>query len=129
MSLPISSLFFAFFGVFLFTLSILVIFRRRELKVAVGDQGDERLIRRMRAQGNFCEYTPTFLICLLIAELQGFDSAVLVLLATLFLLGRLLHAIALYRAILILRQVGMALTFVSLLGLCFGLLLDSIWMA
>src|SRR5207302_4899405 len=44
---------------------------RRDLKVSVGDGGHEPLVRRMRAQANFIENAPFFLILLGGLELSG----------------------------------------------------------
>ena len=44
---------------------------RRPLKISVGDGGNEALLRRMRAHGNFAENMPIFLILLGLIELAG----------------------------------------------------------
>mgnify|MGYP002526380398 CR=1 FL=1 len=49
----------------LIKLSINVILERRKNKVSFGDDGNRALMRRIRAQGNFIEYTPIFLISLI----------------------------------------------------------------
>ena len=46
----------------------------------------------MRVHGNFTEYTPTFLILLLLAELGGAAFWFLHLLGAAFVAGRMLHA-------------------------------------
>ena len=46
-------------------LSINVIKLRRQNKVSFGDDGDRTLMRRIRAQANFIEYTPIFLLSLI----------------------------------------------------------------
>ena len=50
-------------------LSLRVSRLRRPLKIGVGDGGNEVLLRRMRAHGNFAENMPIFLILLGLLEL------------------------------------------------------------
>jgi uncharacterized membrane protein YecN with MAPEG domain len=64
---------------------------RRDLKVSVGDGGHEPLLRRMRAQANFIENAPFFLILLGGLELSGANRWGLGALAIVFLLGRVAH--------------------------------------
>jgi uncharacterized membrane protein YecN with MAPEG domain len=66
---------------------------RRDLKVSIGDGGREPLLRRMRAQANFIENAPLFLILLGGLELSGGNSSALTGCATLFMLGRVTHAV------------------------------------
>jgi uncharacterized protein len=64
---------------------------RREHKISVGDAGNEALLRRMRAQANFIENTPLFLILLAGLELSGGVRWALAFLAVLFVLARIAH--------------------------------------
>jgi len=66
--------------------------RTRE-KVSIGDGGNELLTRRMRAQLNFAENTPLVLILIALVELAGRGGLWLNLVAAVFLIGRVLHAI------------------------------------
>lgn len=66
---------------------------RRGLKVSVGDGGQEPLLRRMRAQANFIEHGPFFLILVLLIELATGGSLWLWAAAILFVLARIAHAI------------------------------------
>jgi uncharacterized membrane protein YecN with MAPEG domain len=65
---------------------------RKQFKVSVGDGGQEPLLRRMRAQANFIEHAPFFLILLAALELAGARQGVLVSSAVLFILSRIAHA-------------------------------------
>ena len=65
---------------------------RRDFKVSVGDGGHEPLLRRMRAQANFIENAPFFLILLGGLELSGANRLGLALFALLFVLSRIAHA-------------------------------------
>jgi uncharacterized membrane protein YecN with MAPEG domain len=64
---------------------------RHELKVSVGDGGHEPLLRRMRAQANFIENAPFFLLLLGGLELSGANRLALAIVAALFMLARIAH--------------------------------------
>ena len=66
---------------------------REEFKVSVGDGGHEPLLRRMRAQANFIESAPIFLLLLLPLELSGGYRPGLAAIAAIFVLVRIAHAI------------------------------------
>jgi uncharacterized membrane protein YecN with MAPEG domain len=70
-----------------------VITARRVAGVRLGDGGNEAVLRRMRAQANFIENAPFFLILLGGLELSGASWRVLALVATLFVLARISHAV------------------------------------
>ena len=70
-----------------------VINRRREFKVTLGDGGNEAVLRRMRAQANFIENAPFFLILLAGLELSGANPVALGAVAALFVAARISHAI------------------------------------
>lgn len=65
---------------------------RHEFKVSVGDGGHEPLLRRMRAQANFIESAPFFLILLAGLELSGASRTGLALIALIFIISRIAHA-------------------------------------
>lgn len=67
------------------------------------------LSRAIRGHGNLTEYAPTFLILMLIAEINGLPVHKLYLSGTLFTLGRISHAICFgfLKKNLLLRIVGM----------------------
>ena len=89
---------------------------RYELKVTVGDGGQEPLIRRMRAQANFIENAPFILILLLGLELSGANRLILAIVAGVFILARIAHAIGMDGGDLVVwRRIGMPVT--ALLGL------------
>ena len=91
---------------------------RRHHKVLIGDGGHKMLTARMRAQSNFVEYTPFFLILLGLVELAIGQATWLWAVAIIFILGRILHAFGMDRDVMNkLRVLGMALTLGPLLGL------------
>ena len=100
-------------------LSINVIKFRRQNKVSFGDDGDRTLMRRIRAQANFIEYTPIFLLSLIGIEWLAVDNIPYYFLyiniaGSLFIIGRILHALSLYEKKIMHRKTGMIITFVSL---------------
>ena len=103
---------------FLFVvLSARVIGVRRSAQIAVGDQGNVALLRKMRAHANFAEYVPFAIVLMGLGEgLQAPALALHAMGATL-LVGRLLHAIGISQIEepLWMRVTGMLLTF-SVIG-------------
>ncbi len=94
----VSSLFIPLFVFMYVFLSLQVIKARRKLQVPILDNNELYLQQRIRAQANFGEYTPLFAILLLLAEVNGFSSPALAILAFAFLLGRIFHAYAFLKA-------------------------------
>jgi uncharacterized membrane protein YecN with MAPEG domain len=91
---------------------------RRQFKIGLGDGGNEALLRRTRAHGNYAETMPIFLILFGLLELAGGDRRILWAVAIAFILARLLHAFGMDRADLLrLRVIGMIASTVLLLGL------------
>ena len=66
---------------------------RRADRVSIGDGGNERVIRRMRAHANFAENAPLVLILVLAIELSVGQSAWLWGAAALFVLARIGHGL------------------------------------
>ena len=52
-------------------LSVQTLRLRRKLKIAIGDAGNEAMLRAMRVHANFAEYVPSCLLLLMLAEMQG----------------------------------------------------------
>ena len=100
-------------------LSINIIKLRRQNKVSFGDDGDRTLMRRIRAQANFIEYTPIFLLSLIGIEWLAVENIpyyflYINIVGSLFIIGRILHALSLYEKKIMHRKTGMIITFVSL---------------
>ena len=106
----------------LYKISVNVILERRKNKVSFGDDGNRTLMRRIRAQGNFIEYTPIFLISLIGIEWIGYDKNIpyyliyVHSLGMIFIVGRILHTISLYQKKISFRRIGMRITFYSLIA-------------
>jgi uncharacterized membrane protein YecN with MAPEG domain len=99
-------------------LSLRVSRLRRPLKIGVGDGGNEVLLRRMRAHGNFAENMPIFLILLGFVELAIGASFWLWGAGIVFVLARIAHAFGMDRpGGNVLRVAGITLSWLVLLGL------------
>lgn len=99
-------------------LSLRVSTLRRPLKIGVGDGGNEVLLRRMRAHGNFAENMPIFLVLLGFVELAVGRSVWLWAAGIVFVLARIAHAFGMDRpGANILRVAGISLSWLVLLGL------------
>lgn len=62
-------------------------------KVLHGDDGNPRLMRRMRAQANFVEYTPFVLLLILAIELSSASTGWLLIAGVVYMLARVAHGI------------------------------------
>lgn len=119
-SIPVTLLFIGVFAVIQVPLTVMVGYRRTQTNIQFFDCGDQVLLRRMRAHGNFTETVPIVLLAMAAAELSGAPHWALWAGGLSLLIGRSMHA-----AILIAkgwglpRAIGMVLTFVPMLG--FGL--------
>lgn len=97
--------------------------RTRE-KISVGDGGSEALLRRMRAQANFVEYTPIILILIALIELAAGTSLWLWAVAGIYILGRVAHAFGMDGAGKA-RMIGTGVTMLTMIGLA----LYGAWLA
>lgn len=91
---------------------------RHGLKVSVGDGGDERLIRRMRAQANFIEQAPLTIILFALVEAVGaarlpWGGAWLAPLAAVFILGRVAHGFGMDGGFKAGRAIGMLTSYLT----------------
>ena len=99
-------------------LSIRTLRMRRGLKIAVGDAGNQALLRAMRVHANFAEYVPLGLLLAFFVEAGGAAGWLVHALCACLLVGRAVHAWGVsqvkedYRY----RVLGMALTFTVLLS-------------
>ena len=65
---------------------------RHSEKSSIGDGGNDKLIRRMRAQANFGEQTPLTVMLVGLGELDGKGGHWLAPAAAVFIIGRICHA-------------------------------------
>lgn len=94
---------------------------RSSEKVSVGDGGNEKVLRRMRAQANFIETAPFILILIGLIELtSGADQSPtwLWIVGGIYLLGRVAHGIGMDDGKFGKgRMIGTIITMLALLGL------------
>ena len=108
----------AIFALLFFALSVRTLRLRRRLKIAVGDGGNEQMLRAMRVHANFAEYVPLTLLLIYMFESSGGHPGLVHALCACLLPGRLAHAYGVsrisedYRY----RVLGMSLTFLALVG-------------
>lgn len=116
MILPISLTAAAAAGLINLWLGIRIGRVRTAEKISVGDGGNERLIRRMRAQANFVEFTPFVLILIFLIELATGTSLLLWGVMALYMVARIAHAFGM-DGIGGARVAGILVTMLTLLGL------------
>jgi uncharacterized membrane protein YecN with MAPEG domain len=84
---------------FLTVMQVVLMFRvasmRGQTEVLIGTGGNEALEQRQRVHGNFIENVPTFLIGLALIELIAGSTLWVAVLAGVFVVSRLAHAIGL----------------------------------
>ena len=91
---------------------------RAATKVIHGDGGNAALARRIRAQANFVEYTPFVLFLIAAIELAGRGGLWLTIVAAIYFLARIAHAIGMdNEAVPVTRIGGMWITYLTLIGL------------
>lgn len=126
----VTSLYAGLLGAIYFTLTFIIIQKRRKERISLGDNNDPIMNARIRAHANFVETVPLALILLFLAEHQGASLLLIHALSVMLLIGRIMHPIGIlknkYNAGKF-RLYGMILTLISLLGsfitcLYFGLL-------
>jgi uncharacterized membrane protein YecN with MAPEG domain len=140
MILPISTVFLLLCVVFQMVFFFTIMRFRRKNKIALGDQNNITLKQRMRAQANFLEWAPLFILLVAFYEMQPnyiWSYPLLLISGVMFFIGRFLHAYSLitkeqYDEAEILissanyRVRGMQLTLFSVIFLSTGLLLGLI---
>lgn len=91
---------------------------RLSLNVMHGDGDNPQLLHRMRAQANFIEHAPLFLILLAAIEMTGKGHSWLSIVGSVFMLARVAHAFGMDRdAPNPLRAGGILVTLLTELGL------------
>ena len=118
MNLPLTLTMAAAAGLINLWLAIRIGQVRTSQKVSVGDGGNEFVIRRMRAQANFVEYTPFVLVLIGALECSGYAATWLWVVGVVYMIGRLAHGLGMDGGALGKgRSVGTAITMLTQLGL------------
>jgi len=106
----------AILAVLFILLSVRAIGLRRQLKVAVGDGGNEKLTRALRAQANFAEYVPFSLMLIAFLETRIGPVWLVHALCGSLLVGRFIHAAGISRSPekFSYRVCGMSLTLMAI---------------
>lgn len=131
----ISLLFSGILGLILLFISRATIKARRKYKTSIG-YGDKKdpLANFVSAHANFCAYAPFFLILLFLLEnTNNFPNSFLILVASCFTVGRIIHFFALSKMELktppnfTYRVTGMVLTLVSISIFSIAAILNSLY--
>ncbi len=118
-ALPITLITASLLGLMLIWLSVRVIGQRVKADALIGDNASTDLLFSVRIHANFTEYTPSFLILLGLLEFAAANQIALMVLAALFVMGRILHMAGMGEAAnLKFRQIGMATTFLCIAVEC-----------
>jgi len=91
---------------------------RHRLKIAVGDAGNQALLRAIRVHSNFAEYVPLSLLLISFVEMSGASALLVHFLGLCLLVGRAVHAygVSQLNETYAFRVAGMAMTFTTLMG-------------
>ncbi len=116
-SIPVTTLFIGLCALVQVPMTVMVGYRRVQTNIQFLDGGDQTLLRRMRAHGNYTETVPMVLLAMAAAEASAIPPWALWAGGVSLLVGRLMHA-----AILVTqgwghpRAIGMLLTFAPMIG-------------
>jgi uncharacterized membrane protein YecN with MAPEG domain len=109
-------------------LSIRTLLMRRRLQIAIGDAGNQGMLRAVRVHSNFAEYVPLSLLLLFFVEASGANPLFLHALGASILAGRISHAfgVSQIKEQYAFRVLGMALTLTPIIIAAVRLLLVSV---
>jgi hypothetical protein len=109
----ISVLFTIIFIIFYLVLTVFTIKIRKSTRIAYGDGNNKKLIRAIRAHGNFFEFTVFFIISSFLLEALDADSIYLLIVNIIFVLGRVSHAYSMFKEKIKFRAIGMMATLLT----------------
>ena len=127
--LEITSIYAALIALVFLWLSGRVIVYRRKHRISLGANGDNSLLKRMRAQSNCAEYAPFGLLLLALIEVSGAPASAIHALGLMLLIGRAAHAWGFSASppVMNARVFGMVLTLLMFIASALGLLLHSLF--
>jgi uncharacterized membrane protein YecN with MAPEG domain len=127
-TLSVSIVFASILALLQVPLTIAVGLRRARTGIQFFDQGDVRLLRLMRAHGNFVETVPMALIAMCAAEVTGAPRLLLILGGSALIVGRMLHYATILRSGFGWgRAAGMVLTLLPMATFAALALLRALW--
>ena len=96
---------------------------RYKHRQGLGDNGQPELLARLRSHGNLAENSAIVLLVLGLLEMAGINQTIVIIAASAFVLGRILHPIGLFKTsgTSAPRAIGVATT--GLIGMAGGLYL------
>lgn len=94
----VTSLYAGILALIFIMLSVHVVRGRRIFRIAMGDNQNIHMLRRIRAHANFTEYSLFFLLLMGYTELNHLPHYILHALGVLFVAGRLSHAYSLLQS-------------------------------
>ena len=112
----------AVLAILLTGLSLQVSRLRIRHRQSFGDGGHKDLMLAMRAHGNTLEQSLMFGLLMLLMELTQPAWGALAAVAALFVMARLMHAVAIFKRLLLLRQIAHVLSMFCQLALALALL-------
>ncbi len=112
----------AVLAILLTGLSLQVSRLRIRHRQSFGDGGHKDLMLAMRAHGNTLEQSLMFGLLMLLMELTQPAWGALAAVAALFVMARLMHAVAIFKRLLLLRQIAHVLSVLCQLALALALL-------
>jgi uncharacterized protein len=121
--MSITPFYAAILGLLFVFLSVRTLKMRRSLRIAIGDAGNQQMLRAMRVHANCAEYAPISLLLIYLLESQGAYKALIHVLCLCLLAGRFSHAFGVsqtnenYKF----RVFGTGMTFTAIIGSAIGL--------
>ena len=112
----------AVLAILLTGLSLQVSRLRIRYRQSFGDGGHKDLMLAMRAHGNTLEQSLMFGLLMLLMELTQPAWGALAAVAALFVMARLMHAVGIFKRLLLLRQIAHVLSMLCQLALALALL-------
>ncbi|MCH2190609.1 MAG: MAPEG family protein [Gammaproteobacteria bacterium] len=124
----VTPLFAALFGVLYFILSINVVRFRLGQRVSLGNGDNQDIEKAIRIHANFIEYVPLILLLFYFYEVMSLSSSLVLFLASTLFIARVCHIIGMVNPteLVLLRQVGAAVTFLVLVVISCALALKYI---
>ena len=114
----ITPLYASVLAILFVALSVRTLRMRHRLKIAVGDAGNQALLRAIRVHSNFAEYVPLSLLLISFVEMSAASALLVHFLGLCLLVGRAVHAygVSQLNETYAFRVAGMAMTFTTLMG-------------